>query len=523
MIIKRSNKRTFKVGTAIAMTVLTLMLTACNKSDTDIKNAASITKIDSSEVETAREKSKLDYLNVSLIGGSGKATVKSKASVKEADGKLLVTIEWSSPNYDYMIVNGEKYLPINNSGNSVFEIPIDEPECEINVTADTVAMSKPHEIEYTLVFSLDEISDSNIDAEADSFDNKSEIATEIKEWIDAHILTSKMERKFAEKFAVSYYDDSYCIVTINGSDFYLISKSENDIPSDLPDSITIIKAPIENVYVVSSASYNYFKTLDALSSISFTSLKENEIEDDEINKMIEDGRIKYAGKYSTPDYELLVSDGVKLVVENTMILHSPDVLNQLKKLNINTIVDYSSHESTPLGRMEWIKLYGLLTGNEKLAETIFSEKEEALSSANEMTGKKVAYFYITNSGAVVVRRNQDYISKLIELSGGEYVFSGLSDYDGTGTMTIQKEAFFKAVKDCDYLIYNTTISGAPSGMDELIAKCEVLKNTKAYKEGNIYCTTDNIYVKVMELPEIAEDINNVVTNSGDLNYLYKLQ
>ena len=93
-------------------------------------------------------------VNVTLEGGSGRATVDSPAALTVADGKMTATIVWSSPNYDYMIVDGEKYLPTNTEGNSTFEIPVAALDTALSVTADTVAMSTPHEIEYTLTFTL---------------------------------------------------------------------------------------------------------------------------------------------------------------------------------------------------------------------------------------------------------------------------------------------------------------------------------------------------------------------------------
>ena len=90
---------------------------------------------------------------VTLEGGSGRAIVDSPAALTVADGKMTATIVWSSPNYDYMIVDGEKYLPTNTEGNSTFEIPVSALGVPLSVVADTVAMSTPHEIEYTLTFS----------------------------------------------------------------------------------------------------------------------------------------------------------------------------------------------------------------------------------------------------------------------------------------------------------------------------------------------------------------------------------
>lgn len=89
---------------------------------------------------------------VTLEGGSGRATVESPAALTVADGILTATIVWSSPNYDYMLVDGEKYLPVNTDGNSTFEIPVAALDTALAVTADTVAMSTPHEIDYTLTF-----------------------------------------------------------------------------------------------------------------------------------------------------------------------------------------------------------------------------------------------------------------------------------------------------------------------------------------------------------------------------------
>lgn len=89
---------------------------------------------------------------VTLTGGTGKATVESPAKVEIKDKEATATIIWSSPNYDYMIVDGEKYEPVNKEGNSTFEIPVSVFDAEMEVTADTVAMSTPHEIDYTLNF-----------------------------------------------------------------------------------------------------------------------------------------------------------------------------------------------------------------------------------------------------------------------------------------------------------------------------------------------------------------------------------
>ena len=94
-------------------------------------------------------------IEITFEGGSGKAEILSPVTIAVTEGKITATLQWSSPNYDYMIVDGEKYLPVNTEGNSMFEIPVSALDVELNVIGDTVAMSSPHEIEYTITFHSD--------------------------------------------------------------------------------------------------------------------------------------------------------------------------------------------------------------------------------------------------------------------------------------------------------------------------------------------------------------------------------
>lgn len=90
--------------------------------------------------------------SVTLEGGTGRASVASPAALRVEDGAVWATIVWSSPNFDYMKVDGEKYELTSTGGNSTFEIPVSAFDRKLDVIADTVAMSEPHEVEYTLYF-----------------------------------------------------------------------------------------------------------------------------------------------------------------------------------------------------------------------------------------------------------------------------------------------------------------------------------------------------------------------------------
>ena len=119
-----------------------------------------VTNPEPMEVETTELFDGTYTVELDFEGGSGKASIFSPATINVADGKITATFEWSSPNYDYMIVDGEKYLPVNEDGNSVFELPVASLDEPMTVIGDTVAMSKPHEIEYTITFHPDTVTEA---------------------------------------------------------------------------------------------------------------------------------------------------------------------------------------------------------------------------------------------------------------------------------------------------------------------------------------------------------------------------
>ena len=119
-----------------------------------------------------------------------------------------------------------------------------------------------------------------------------------------------------------------------------------------------------------------------------------------------DGDIEYAGKYSAPDYEAICDADCDLALESTMIYHTPKVKEQLERLGIPVLVERSSYESNPLGRMEWIKLYGVLTGKEEQAEALYDEQLDALAPILDQpsTGKTAVLCRSTPSVIDILQR-----------------------------------------------------------------------------------------------------------------------
>ena len=470
-------------------------------------------------------------VDITMEGGSGKAYIKSPVDVTEKGGEMTVTLNWSSPNYDYMIVGGEKYLNEAPAGeDSSFTVKVDDISKPLSVIADTTAMSKPHEIEYVITFHMDGESGED---EADINDDPE--VSDDKETADLlhDILgdkTGEMELKYAGCYTVDYYGDN-AIISI-GDDRYLLLKDVNDISKEDKDklslSITLIESPVNKAYVVSSSVMDHLRQCGVLDKVRLSGTKEEEWYLGEVRKAMERGDILYAGKYSAPDYELILSEGCDLAIENTMIYHKPEVKEKLEELKIPVIVEMSSYETHPLGRLEWIKLYGLLFGKEKEATEYYDAQVKAIEPIMEKadTGKKVGFFYISDTGMINVKKPGDYISKMIELSGGEYVIQGSDNVDENASsgMNMQMEEFYKAAKDADILIYNSTIGGEIVELNELIGKNELFSDFKAVQNGQVYCTSRDFFQESTHIAEFMNDLNNVFTGKeSDLLYLNKLK
>ncbi len=331
---------------------------------------------------------------------------------------------------------------------------------------------------------------------------------------------------------MDYYEDangaSYTLLqTIPDETVILVVPEGGNVPGDLDESVIVLKKPVKNLYLVASAAMDMFVNLDALDSIRFSGQKKENWYIPEAAAAMEKGDILYAGKYSKPDYELIVSNGCSMAIENTMIFHSPDVIEQLGNFGIPVIVDYSSSESHPLARVEWIRFYGALLGLEDKADEIYREQSELVNSieSEDKTDLTVAYFYITSNNLVQVRKTTDYIPKMIEIAGGKYIFDETED-DGTNksTVNMQLEEFYDSAKDADIIIYNSSIDGGVETVEELKDKWALLADFKAVKEGNVWCTTNDSYQQSMAIGYMIEDMHKVISGGEEgLHYIYKLK
>lgn len=320
---------------------------------------------------------------------------------------------------------------------------------------------------------------------------------------------------YAQQFTADCYEGGYTMVSIpdSGQKFLVVPQDAAEVDS-LPADVTVLRQPVENIYLVSTSVMDLILHLDALDSVTLSGTKAEGWYLPEAKQAMEAGRIAYAGKYSAPDYEQILAANCGLAIENTMILHTPEVKEQLEHFGIPVLVERSSYESGPLERMEWIKLYGILLGKEDTAEQVFAAQEAAIAPLleQEPTGKSCAFFSLSSNNLATVRKGSDYVAKMIEMAGGAYVFSDLTDNGNSlATMNLPLEDFYAGAKDADVLIYNSAIEGTIASVSQLTEKFPLLSEFKAVQNGQVWCTSQSLFQQSMELADLILDMNKVFT------------
>ncbi|MCI9391513.1 MAG: ABC transporter substrate-binding protein [Oscillospiraceae bacterium] len=344
-------------------------------------------------------------------------------------------------------------------------------------------------------------------------------------WEGLHVEHS-MELQYASQFSVDYCQGGYKKISIGSDHEYLVIPEGAQIPDGVPEDVTVLQQPLDRIYLVATSAMDLFRALDAVDTITLSGTDASGWYIPEARQAMEAGQMTYAGKYSAPDYELILSQGCDLAVESTMIYHTPEVNEQLERFGIPVLVERSSYESHPLGRVEWLKLYGALLNEEKQAQAVFDGLMEGVAPIleQETTGKTVAFFYLTSNGAVNVRRSGDYIAQAIGLAGGIYLPRNLEEGDNAlSTMNIQMETFYEQVQNADILIYNSTIDGELETIGQLLEKSAVLGDFKAVQEGHVWCTGKNLFQESLGLGELIQDLHAVMTEEAPaLAYLRPL-
>ena len=342
--------------------------------------------------------------------------------------------------------------------------------------------------------------------------------------------TGSLDLAWATGFTVDLYEGDRALACIADGTRYLFVPA-GDAPQGIAEDVTVLERPLSNIYLASSSTLCLFAALGAVNCVSHVSVTQETCTVEAFTQAIASGDIVYGGKYSAPDYEAFLNGGCRLAVENTMIYHTPEVREKLMQLGVPVIVEQSSLESAPLGRLEWIMLWGAMLDKVSAAQEVRDRQAQLIADVEARVAAKpldctVAFFYINANGAAVVRKPGDYVAKMIAMAGGTYAFAQLAgaDENRSSSTTLEMEAFYAQAKDADVIIYNSTVAGRLKGLDELVALNPLLADFKAVKNRRAWCCEQNVYQQMTATGEVVVDLHEAIANTerDELTFFFRL-
>ena len=342
--------------------------------------------------------------------------------------------------------------------------------------------------------------------------------------------TGSLDLAWATGFTVDLYEGDRALACIADGTRYLFVPA-GDAPQGIAEDVTVLERPLSNIYLASSSTLCLFAALGAVNCVSHVSVTQETCTVEAFTQAIASGDIVYGGKYSAPDYEAFLNGGCRLAVENTMIYHTPEVREKLMQLGVPVIVEQSSLESAPLGRLEWIMLWGAMFDKVSAAQEVLDRQAQLIADVEARVAAQpldctVAFFYINANGAAVVRKPGDYVAKMIAMAGGTYAFAQLAgaDENRSSTTTLEMEAFYAQAKDADVIIYNSTVAGRLKGLDELVALNPLLADFKAVKNRRAWCCEQNVYQQMTATGEVVVDLHEAIadTERDELTFFFRL-
>lgn len=461
----------------------------------------------------------------SFSGGSGKVTI-SCPRVVVADGEATATLVFSSPNYPRVAVDGVEYAAAHEGDTSIFEVPA-LINADMTVVGTTTAMSQPHDVTYVVHISIGEtVSAPEAAEEAEAVPSVNIVLEGRDRALPGLIWQSEMPLKYAHEFAVDYYEGGYKLLTIGDGNRYLVVPEGGEVPSGLDGGIRVLRQPLKTVYLAATAAMALFDALNALDVIRLSGTRQEGWYIENAVAAMARGDMLYAGKYSEPDYELLLSEGCELAIESTMILHTPKVQEMIEQLGIPVFIEHSSYETHPLGRTEWVKLYAAMLNLEGEGEAFFDEQAAVIDDLSDFpnTEKTVAFFYVSSDGSVVVRGPKDYVAGMIEIAGGRYVIGeALAADSARSSLSISMEDFYAAAVDADYLIYNASIDAPLNSVAELVGKSSLFSDFKAVRQGNVWSTDKYLYQATDVVGSLITDLNRMLQGETEgMTFIHRL-
>lgn len=323
-------------------------------------------------------------------------------------------------------------------------------------------------------------------------------------------IVEKVKMDYAKSLKITKLADGYVYVEmLDGAENVLLVPKDKDF-LDLDPQIKQVSYPVERIGAFSTTHVALLRAIDQLDKISCVNNKIDDWYIEEVPKLMEEGKIAFVGNRFEVDYELLQKENPDVILNSGSSSEKEEKLRaKLDDLGLTNIGISQHVENDPRGRIEWIKLFGILVNAEDKAEAYLADQysriDKIIEESKNITDKvTIANFRVKDDG-FVVKRSDDYSVKMLDLAGGFYGFDGLVE-TGTGTYMITTEEFYKNAENVDLLIHEN-MGAFIDSIDKITQYGDFLEDLKAIKEGRIYTTKKNYWQEMDKTAEMIEEIS----------------
>ncbi len=357
--------------------------------------------------------------------------------------------------------------------------------------------------------------------------------TESEKVIDENtglVYEGKMELKYAENFAVKYYEGGYKIVTDASDRKVLIVPEGKQVP-EMKEQLPIIQQPIDNFAVYSTIAPSWFRPIDEVDRIVAVTFEEDKWKVDDMAQRVKNGDATYVGSSRALDYELLqsINPSVNLLSKSS----ETDLFPKFDELELKYLSMGSYLEDDPRGRLEWTKFIAALLDKEDEAEKYFEEElaridavEKKITEHTQEKPKVTMAYFSSSKQAFRVTHIKGYKVENIEMAGGLYHPSDLG-LEKRGSTGMTPEEFYKVMSETDILIYDSVSGHSIQSLDDILETADYLADTKVIKEGRVWGLKRDFWQVGEKVADMTEEYYNIFyTPHGEIEetkYFYLMK
>ena len=319
----------------------------------------------------------------------------------------------------------------------------------------------------------------------------------------------------AKFFTIDCYKDGYYVIkTNNNTQQLLVVPEGKTAPEGLDPNVLVAQQPLDNLKIDPVSIISLMERIDpgSVNRVKLVALQKENIALDSVVSNMDNGTTQYSGSYNSPDIELVKNTSPKLYIANPSLKNEKEY-KKLVKEGITPFISYVHQESSPLGRLEWIKIVGILLGNYEAAETYYNNQKQILSGVDPSTagGKTYVIFCCDKAdNKAYVRRAGDQISHTADLAGGKNM---MTDTDKNSWEEMTLDDFAGRFKDADYLIYMNKREDNINTIEDFKNIINSAPDFKAVTNGNMWKTSTDYIQSMDNIGEIVRDLNGIF--SGD--------